>query len=58
MTRDALREEELESRWEAAPAVALVLAMQLLLALVSRDSYRLRDRDLGGRPPAREPETA
>ena len=22
------------------------------------DSYRLRDRDLGGRPPAREPETA
>jgi hypothetical protein len=37
MTRDALREEELESRWEAAPAVALVLAMQLLLALVSRN---------------------
>jgi DNA replication protein DnaC len=22
------------------------------------DSYRLRDRDLGGRTPAREPETA
>jgi DNA replication protein DnaC len=22
------------------------------------DSYRLRDRDLGGRPPRREPETA
>jgi DNA replication protein DnaC len=21
------------------------------------DGYRLRDRDLGGRPPAREPET-
>ena len=37
MTRDALREEEIESRWEAAPAVAVVLAMQLLLALVSRN---------------------
>jgi hypothetical protein len=36
---DALREEELESRWEAAPAVALVIAMQLLLALVSRDQH-------------------
>ncbi len=36
MTRDPLREEEIESRWEAAPAVALVLAMQVLLALVSR----------------------
>jgi hypothetical protein len=34
--RDTLREEEIESRWEAAPAVALVIAMQLLLALVSR----------------------
>ena len=37
--RDAarpVREEEIESRWEAAPAVALVIAMQLLLALVSR----------------------
>jgi hypothetical protein len=33
---DQLREEEIESRWEAAPAVALVIAMQLLLALVSR----------------------
>jgi hypothetical protein len=32
----ALREEERESRWEAAPAVALVIAFQLLLALVSR----------------------
>lgn len=39
MTRDALREEEIESRWEAAPAVALVLAMQLLLALVSRNQH-------------------
>jgi hypothetical protein len=33
---DTLREEEIESRWEAAPAVALVIGMQLLLALVSR----------------------
>jgi hypothetical protein len=36
MSRDQLHEEEFESRWEAAPAVALVIAMQLLLALVSR----------------------
>jgi hypothetical protein len=34
--RDPLREEEFESRWEAAPAIAIVVAMQLLLALVSR----------------------
>jgi hypothetical protein len=33
---DPLREEAIESRWEAAPAVALVIALQLLLALVSR----------------------
>ena len=39
MPPDALREEELESRWEAAPAVALVIAMQLLLALVSREQH-------------------
>src|SRR5262249_36261925 len=39
MPRDGLREEELEARWEAAPAVALVIAMQLLLALVSRDQH-------------------
>lgn len=39
MPRDALREEEIESRWEAAPAVALVIAMQLLLALVSRSQH-------------------
>ena len=37
MRRDALREEEVESRWEAAPAVALVIAMQLVLAFVSRN---------------------
>src|SRR5262249_49841551 len=34
---DQLREEERESRWEAAPAILVVIAMQLLLALVSRD---------------------
>jgi hypothetical protein len=34
---DSLREEELESRWEAAPAVALVMATQAVLALVSRN---------------------
>jgi hypothetical protein len=34
--RDPLREEAFESRWEAAPAIAVVVAMQLLLALVSR----------------------
>lgn len=36
VTRAPLREEEIESRWEAAPAVALVIAFQLLLAFVSR----------------------
>jgi hypothetical protein len=36
VARDPLREEEIESRWEAAPAVALVLAGQVLLALLSR----------------------
>jgi hypothetical protein len=34
--RDPLREEEIESRWEAAPAVALVIGVQLLLAFISR----------------------
>jgi uncharacterized membrane protein len=34
--RDALGEEELESRWEAAPAIGLVIVFQLLLAFVSR----------------------
>jgi len=33
---DPLREEEFESEWEAAPAVALIIALQLLLAFVSR----------------------
>jgi hypothetical protein len=35
MTKDAIREEEVESRWEAAPAVVLVIGLQLLLAIVS-----------------------
>jgi uncharacterized membrane protein len=35
MTRDPLREEELESQWEAAPAVAVVIAIQVLLATAS-----------------------
>ncbi len=37
MTRDARRAEELESRWEAAPAVVLVIGLQLLLAIVSAE---------------------
>ena len=36
MLGDPLRDEEIESRWEAAPAVGLVIAFQLVLALVSR----------------------
>jgi hypothetical protein len=36
MRSDALHEQEIESRWEAAPAIALVIALQLLLAFVSR----------------------
>ena len=36
MSRDTSREEEVESRWEAAPAVALVIGFQLGLALFSR----------------------
>jgi hypothetical protein len=39
MIPNPLREEEIESRWEAAPAVALVIAMQLLLASVSRSQH-------------------
>jgi hypothetical protein len=34
--RDATREEEIESRWEAAPAVAIIIGFQLVLAAVSR----------------------
>jgi hypothetical protein len=33
---DALRAEEFESRWEAAPAIGAVIGLQLLLALASR----------------------
>ena len=39
--RDPLREEAFESRWEAAPAVAFIIAMQLLLAFVSRSQHWL-----------------
>jgi hypothetical protein len=34
--RDGLGEEELESRWEAAPAIGLVIGLQVILAGVSR----------------------
>ncbi len=33
---DPLREEEVESRWEATPAIGLVIAAQVVLAVVSR----------------------
>ena len=36
MTRDGLGEEQVESRWEAAPAVVLVILLQVALGLVSR----------------------
>jgi hypothetical protein len=39
VTRTGVREEELESRWEAAPAVALVIALQVVLAAVSRAQH-------------------
>jgi hypothetical protein len=39
VARDPLRGEEFESRWEAAPAVALVITLQLVLALVSRAEH-------------------
>jgi hypothetical protein len=32
---DALREEEIESRWEAAPTLVVVIALQVLLAVIS-----------------------
>ena len=44
--RRALVEETVESRWEAAPAVAIVILLQLTLALVSRQ----RDWKLWGFP--------
>ena len=36
VARDSVREEEIESRWEAAPTIGLVIAGQIVLALVSR----------------------
>jgi len=44
--RHALAEEELESRWEAAPAVLVVIVFQLMLAGISW----LRDWKLWGLP--------
>ena len=35
--RQAQAEEALESRWEAAPAVVVVIGLQLALAVVSRE---------------------
>ncbi len=37
--RDPEREEEFESRWEAAPAVLAVMALQLTIGLVSRAAH-------------------
>ena len=36
MVDRAIHEEEVESSWEAAPAIAVVIGFQLLLAIVSR----------------------
>ena len=36
MEPDPLREEEIESRWEAAPAIGVVIAFQVALGIVSR----------------------
>ncbi len=42
MADEPLREEEIESRWEAAPAVVVVIAFQILLAVVSqRQGWKL-----------------
>jgi hypothetical protein len=39
---ESLREEEIESRWEAAPAVVVVIAFQILLAVLSqRQGWKL-----------------
>jgi hypothetical protein len=35
----ALHEEEVEARWEAAPAIVLIICFQLLLAIVSRTQH-------------------
>ena len=39
MSEKGLLEEEVESRWEAAPAVVLVIVLQLLIASVSRAKH-------------------
>ena len=36
---DPLREEEIESRWEAAPAVATIIGFQVVLATASRAEH-------------------
>jgi hypothetical protein len=44
VTVPELREEEFESRWEAAPAVTLLIASQLTLALISeKQSWKVWD---------------
>ena len=44
MAEEPLREEEIESRWEAAPAVVVVIAFQILLAVLSqRQGWKLWD---------------
>jgi hypothetical protein len=35
VSSDALREEEVQARWEAAPAIILVIVFQALLAIIS-----------------------
>jgi MFS family permease len=39
VTRDALREEELESSWEAGATIAIVIGGQLLLAILSHTQH-------------------
>jgi hypothetical protein len=44
VAEEPLREEEIESRWEAAPAVVVVIAFQILLAVLSqRQGWKLWD---------------
>jgi hypothetical protein len=39
VARGALQEEQFESEWEAAPTLGLVIALQVVLALVSRSHH-------------------
>jgi hypothetical protein len=39
VARETLHDEEVESSWEAAPAIAFVIAFQVLLAIVSRSQH-------------------